>query len=182
MAAAIVAARTGRKIAAQKRKARERWHESVAAHLREDVLDAFTSVDDDDDGSVTREELRALFSAVLPKIKKRLRAQDAAVETDEALDAPDTDATFEEVLLVYKSMLHGAVEQGLFRDPLKPVPQELYTLEQATVMIEEWVKKRGKEDAIIRKKRWGWKSTVGLLCILVLVVVIITVGVTQTQT
>ena len=76
MAAAIVAARTGRKIAAQKRKARERWHESVAAHLREDVLDAFTSVDDDDDGSVTREELRALFSAVLPKVKKRLRAQD----------------------------------------------------------------------------------------------------------
>ena len=49
-------------------------------------------------------------------------------------------------------------------------------------MIEEWVKKRGKEDAIIRKKRWGWKSTVGLVCILVLVVVIITVGVTQTQT
>ena len=48
MAAAIVAARTGRKIAAQKRKARERWHESVAAHLREDVLDAFTSVDDDE--------------------------------------------------------------------------------------------------------------------------------------
>ena len=71
--------------------------------------------------------MRALFSAVLPKIKKRLRAQDAAVETDESLDAPDTDATFEEVLLVYKSMLHGAVEQGLFRDPLKPVPQELYT-------------------------------------------------------
>ena len=155
MAAAIVAARTGRKIAAQKRKARERWHESVAAHLREDVLDAFTSVDDDDDGSVTREELRALFSAVLPKIKKRLRAQDAAVETDESLDAPDTDATFEEVLLVYKSMLHGAVEQGLFRDPLKPVPQELYTLEQATVMIEEWVKKRGKEDAINTEEAVG---------------------------